>query len=411
MIVPKCRFCGAGLQHTFVDLGVSPLANAYVREAQLDQMEAFYPLHARVCSRCFLVQVDAFQSPNRLFEDYAYFSSFSESWLRHAEDYAREMTRRFCLDERSLVIEIASNDGYLLQYFHKSGIPVLGIEPAKNVARAAEARGIPTLTKFFGASTATELRLAGPQADLIVANNVIAHVPDLRDFVAGFQLLLKPEGVLTIEFPHLLRLIENNEFDTIYHEHFSYFSLLTMNKVLAEHGLRVFDVEELSTHGGSLRVYACHREDMGRSVADRVDALRDKEEAAGLSGIGAYTSFSARVFEVKRALLECLIAIKQQGKTIAAYGAPAKGNTLLNFCGIGRDFLDYAVDQSPHKQGLFLPGTRIPISPPERLTKTKPDYVLILPWNLKDEIVKQMAHVRNWGGQFIIPIPRVQVLS
>ncbi len=408
---PACRFCGSPLHHTFVDLGMSPLANSYLSPEQLNQAEPFYPLHARVCDRCFLVQVDEFGGPEAIFTDYAYFSSFSSSWLKHAEDYVRMMVSRFGVASGNLVVEIASNDGYLLQYFRDRKIDVLGIEPAQNVAKAAQEKGTPTISKFFGLATAQELTASGKQADVIVANNVLAHVPGLVDFVSGLQCLLKPGGVLTLEFPHLLRLIESNQFDTIYHEHFSYFSFCTVEKIFASRGLTIFDVEELPTHGGSLRVFCCHAGASDRQATDRIAQLRESEIAAGILKLDTYCRFAEQVKETKRSLLSLLIEIKRQGKSIVGYGAPAKGNTLLNYCGIGRDFLDYTVDMSPHKQGHFLPGTHIPIYAPEQIHRTRPDYVLILPWNLRDEIIGQLAEIRQWGGKFILPIPKAEIVS
>jgi len=411
MSVPKCRFCGAPLQHTFADLGMAPLSNSFLRPEQLNEMEPFYPLHARVCAQCFLVQLEQFECPDKIFGDYAYFSSYSESWLKHAREYADRMVERFHLDGKSLVVEVASNDGYLLQYFQAKGIRVLGVEPAQNVATAAEKRGIPTLAKFFGARTARELIERGQQADLLVGNNVLAHVPDLKDFVAGLKLVLKPTGILTVEFPHLLRLMEGNQFDTIYHEHFSYFSFCTAEQIFAQHGLLVFDVEEIATHGGSLRLYVCQTEGGPKNIHSRVPELRERELAAGIRNLQSYSGFGERVRETKRALLDFLIGIKRAGKSVAGYGAPAKGNTLLNYCGIGTDFLDYTVDVSPHKQNHFLPGSHIPIHHPEMIRRTRPDYVLILPWNLRDEIIGKMAHIREWGGRFVIPVPCPQVIE
>jgi len=405
-----CRFCGTPLTESFADLGVSPPSNAYLAEADLRRMEPFYPLHAYVCANCLLVQLDEFQTPDQLFGHYRYFSSFSESWLRHAERYAEAMIGRFSIGARSQVVEVASNDGYLLQFFHRRGVPVLGIEPATNVARAAEEKGITTLVRFFNVSTARNVVLMGKQADLLIGNNVLAHVPDLNGFVAGLKIALKPEGALTMEFPHLLKLVAFNQFDTIYHEHFSYFSLLTAARVFARHGLRLFDVEELETHGGSLRVFACH-EGAGHQASGRVAALLSREREAGLERIESYRGFAENVRKVKRDLLSFLIRAKEDGKTVAGYGAPAKGNTLLNFCGIRTDLLDYTVDLSPHKQGLFLPGSRVPIFTPAKISETKPDYVLILPWNLQDEIMAQMGHIRDWGGRFVVPIPELKVLG
>jgi len=405
----ECRFCSNLLKHTFVDLGMSPLSNAYLKLDSINKAEKFYPLHAYVCENCFLVQLEEFETPDHIFSDYAYFSSYSETWLRHAENYTELMTERFGLNENSQVIEIASNDGYLLQYFQKQNIPVLGIEPAANVAKVAEEKGIPSLVKFFGVSTAQELVNQGIQADLLLGNNVLAHVPDLNDFVAGMKIVLKPNGILTMEFPHVLQLILQNQFDTIYHEHFSYFSFLTVEKVFATHGLTLFDVEELPTHGGSLRIYGQHN-DGKKPISDRVSLLKSKERKAGLEQLETYLGFGDKVKSIKCDLLSFLIDAKKQGKSIVGYGAPAKGNTLLNYCGIRTDLIDYVVDRSPHKQGLFLPGTHIPISHPDKIRGTKPDYLLILPWNLKDEIMGQMADIREWGGKFIVPIPEVEIL-
>ncbi len=408
----RCRFCGGALALSFADLGMSPLSNAFLRAGQLDRMEPFYPLHARVCEQCFLVQLEQFAAPEALFGgEYAYFSSYADSWLEHAAAYAEAMTGRFGLGAGSRVVEIASNDGYLLQYFVQRGIPVLGIEPADNVAAAAEAKGVPTVRRFFGTATARELAASGKQADLLVGNNVLAHVPDLNDFVAGLAVLLKPGGVITLEFPHLLRLMAEGQFDTIYHEHFSYFSFLAAERVFAAHGLTLFDVERIPTHGGSLRVYGRHEADCAKRVAASVPALRALEREAGLERAQTYAAFADRVQEAKRHLLRFLIDARDAGKRVAGYGAPAKGNTLLNYCGVRSDLLEYTVDRSPHKQGLYLPGTHIEISHPDRIAATRPDYVLILPWNLTGEIVAQMAHVRSWGGRFVVPIPRARVLD
>ena len=407
---PACRFCTARLKRTFVDLGMSPLCQTHISPDQLGRMEPFYPLHALVCEDCFLVQLEEYVSPIEIFSEYAYFSSYSDSWVEHARRYAEAMISRLGLDARSRVVELASNDGYLLQHFVRAGIPVLGVEPAANVARVALQKGIPTLVRFFGRDTARQIAEDGGRADLLLGNNVLAHVPRLNDFVAGMKLLLKPGGVITMEFPHLYRLVEGNQFDTIYHEHFSYFSFLTAEKVFAAHGLTLFDVEELPTHGGSLRIYARHAENRALPVSAAVDALRRLELEAGFTRLETYASFAQRVKETKRALLEFLIRAKRAGKKLAGYGAPGKGNTLLNYCGIRTDFLDYTVDRSPYKQGKFTPGTRIPIVHPDTIAQTRPDYVLILPWNLKDEITRQMAHVRDWGGKFVVPIPTVSVL-
>ncbi len=406
----ECRFCGNSLNHTFVDLGMSPLSNAYLKVEHINCAEKFYPLHSYVCEKCFLVQLEEFETPEDIFSDYAYFSSYSDTWLSHAKSYTQLMVERFGFDQTSQVIEIASNDGYLLQYFQKKGIPVLGIEPAANVAKVAEEKGIPSLVKFFGVQTAKELVAEGKQADLLLGNNVLAHVPDLNDFVAGMKIVLKSQGILTMEFPHVLQLIQHNQFDTIYHEHFSYFSFLTVEKIFATHGLTLFDVEELSTHGGSLRIYGRHSDRDGK-ISHRVTELKAKEIQAGLNQIETYLGFGEKVKSIKRDLLSFLIDAKNQGKSIVGYGAPAKGNTLLNYCGIRTDLLDYTVDRSPHKQGLFLPGTHIPIYNPDKVEKTKPDYLLILPWNIKDEIMEQMAHIREWGGQFVVPIPQVEVIG
>ena len=405
----NCRSCGAPLTQTFADLGSSPLANSYLTEAQLEEAEPFYPLRVLVCDRCFLVQLPPVATPEEIFSDYAYFSSYSESWLRHARDYAERMIDRFGLDSTSNVVEIASNDGYLLQYFKKRGVSVLGIEPARNVAAAAEEAGIRTRVEFFGRETAQMLRSTGDEADLLVGNNVLAHVPDLTGFVAGLRTLLKPGGVVTMEFPHLLRLIERTEFDTIYHEHLFYFSLLAVGRPFEEAGLTLFDVEELPTHGGSLRIYARHTTDESKPVSASLASLREQEREAGLERLDTYKRFDERVREVKRNLLEFLIDAKRAGKSIVGYGAPAKGNTLLNYCGIRGDFLDYVVDRSPHKQGRFLPGTHLAIRDPDEVARTKPDYLLLLAWNLKDEIIEQMGHVRAFGCRFVVPIPEPTV--
>jgi len=389
---------------------MSPLANSYVRPEKVNAMEPFYPLHAYVCTSCWLVQLQMYETGEHIFSDYAYFSSFSDSWLAHAKAYTEKMRERFALSAKSLVIEIASNDGYLLQYFKGAGVPVLGIEPAANCAEAAVAKGIPSIVKFFGEKTARELVAGGKQADLLLGNNVLAHVPDLNDFVKGMKIVLKSTGVITMEFPHLQRLVDECQFDTIYHEHFSYFSFITVEQVFAKHGITLFDVDELPTHGGSLRIYGRHTEDASKPVSDRVVELREREARLGYKGIELYKSFSERVMATKRDILQFMIDAKRQGKTIAGYGAPAKGNTLLNYCGIRTDMISYTVDRSPHKQGSFLPGTRIPIYAPEKIRETKPDYVFILPWNLKDEVMQQMVHIRDWGGKFVIPIPSVTVV-
>lgn len=407
----KCRFCKTSLKDTFVDLGMSPLSNSYLKPEQLNNAEKFYPLHTYICEKCLLVQLEEFESPDRIFSDYAYFSSYSDSWLEHSKQYVSLMIDRFGFNESSQIIEIASNDGYLLHFFQDRNISVLGIEPAANVAQVAESKGIPTLVKFFGVQTAQELFDQGKTSDLLLGNNVLAHVPDINDFVAGMKVILKPEGVLTMEFPHLWQLIHQNQFDTIYHEHFSYLSFTTVEKIFAHHDLTLFDVEELSTHGGSLRIYGKHNHNQKFAVSDRVALLKDKEHIAGLDKVDTYLQFSNQVMSTKRKLLSFLIELKNAGKTVVGYGAPAKGNTLLNYCGIRTDLLDYTCDRSPHKQGLFLPGTHIPIYHPDKIAETKPDYILILPWNLKTEICSQLSYIREWGGKFIVPIPEVEVLE
>ena len=404
-----CRFCGTGLRHTFVDLGMSPPCEAILERAQLNQMEAFYPLHAFVCDHCFLVQLQEYVAPEDIFSEYAYFSSYSDSWLAHAKAYTKLMIERFKVNAQSQIVELASNDGYLLQYFVEAGIPVLGIEPAANVAKVATDKGVPTLVKFFSADLAEELVRDGTQADLLVGNNVLAQVPDLRSFVKGMKTLLKPQGIITLEFPHLMRLIGENQFDTIYHEHFSYFSFLTVKKVLAEFGLTVFDVDELPAHGGSLRIYARHDQDSSRPVSLRAQELVEREDKAGFTRLETYFSFAEKVKETKRKILDFLIRVKREGKSVAGYGAPGKGNTLLNYCGIRSDFIDYTVDRNPYKHGKFLAGTHIPVFDTSKIRETKPDYVLILPWNLKKEISEQLSYVREWGGKLVVLIPEVEI--
>jgi SAM-dependent methyltransferase len=408
----SCRLCGVELRRVFIDLGMSPLSNAYLRAEQLHRMEPFYPLRVYVCQGCLLVQLPVAQRAAEIFGDeYLYFSSYSESWLRHCEAYAGMACERFGLNDRSLVVELASNDGYLLQYFKRRHIPVLGVEPSRNVAQVAvEQRGIPTLARFFGRELASELRAQGQAADLIVANNVLAHVPDLHDFLAGIATLLRPGGVCTVEFPHLLRLMQENQFDTIYHEHFSYFSLLTARRAFAQHGLDLFDVDELPTHGGSLRLYARPRA-AGATPSEKVALLEKREAAAGLGALEGYLGFRSQVERCKRDLLSFLIKARQEGKRVVGYGAPAKGNTLLNYCGVREDLIDFTVDRSPHKQGRYLPGTHIPIRAPQDLQAARPDYILILPWNLKEEIVEQLADARTWGARFVVPIPRIELLE
>lgn len=404
-----CRSCGAELEQTFVDLGMSPLCESYPAAGDFNRGEIYYPLHVYVCSECFLVQLEELESGENIFSDYAYFSSYSDSWLRHCEKYCSRMIDRLGLNGDSFVVEVASNDGYLLQYFVNRGIPVLGIEPATNVAEAALAKNVPTMVRFFGSQLALDLAREGRCADLIAGNNVLAQVPDLNDFVAGLALLLKPEGVLTLEFPHLLRLIERNEFDTIYHEHYSYFSLLTTVRILEKHGLRVFDVEELASHGGSLRVFACRAVSASHVVNANVTRVLDEEAGAGLDHAAGYDGFGGKVRQTKFALLDFLLTAAKEGKTVAGYGAPGKSATLLHYCGIGRDLIAYTVDRSPHKQGRFLPGSHIPIYHPDHIRQTKPDYVVILPWNLKDEIMQQLEYIREWGGRFVVPIPELTI--
>ncbi|HEV2397939.1 MAG TPA: class I SAM-dependent methyltransferase [Candidatus Sulfotelmatobacter sp.] len=404
-----CRFCGAGLQRTFVDLGLSPLCETYPAAADFSRGEVYYPLHVYVCDNCFLVQLEEYESAESIFSDYAYFSSYSDSWLKHCEHYCNKMTSRLGLNENSFVVEVASNDGYLLQYFVREGVPVLGIEPAANVAKVAVERGVPSLVRFFGTELAKELAAEGRCADLVLGNNVLAQVPDLNDFVEGLKITLKPEGVLTLEFPHLLKLIELNEFDTIYHEHFSYFSMVTTIRIMEAHGLRVFDVEELKSHGGSLRVYACRTECTLHALQPSVAKVLADEAQAGLTSPKGYETFARQVRDTKFALVEFLLEAAKSGKSVAGYGAPGKSATLLHYCGIGNDLIEYTVDRSPYKQGRFLPGNHIPISHPDRIREARPDYVVILPWNLKDEIMEQLRYVREWGGRFVVPIPKVAI--
>jgi hypothetical protein len=404
-----CRHCSAPLRHTFVDLGMSPLCESFLSADQLDTMEPFYPLHVFVCESCFLVQLQQYVSPESIFSEYAYFSSYSDSWLQHAQRYTQQMIERWSLGPRQQVVELASNDGYLLQYFVARGVPSLGIEPAANVAAAAAAKGVPTRVAFFGRDEARRLVGEGTQADLLIGNNVLAQVPDLADFVGGMKILLRRGGVATLEFPHLLQLMEGNQFDTIYHEHFSYFSLVTTCRIFEEHGLEVFDVEEIPTHGGSLRIFVRHPEDVSKTMTARLEALARRERELGFERLDHYTRFRHQVEDTKRRLLEFLIHARGAGRSVVGYGAPGKGNTLLNYCGIRTDFLDYTVDRNPYKHGRFTPGTHIPIYPPDRISETRPDYVLILPWNIKDEIMAQLSHIRAWGGSFVVPIPSVTV--
>ena len=404
-----CRFCDSPLRKIFVDLGMAPLVSSYLSAADLHRVEMFYPLRVYVCEQCYLVQLPQAETPEKLFGDYPYFSSISASWLRHAQAYVNQMMERCRFDDRSQVIEIASNDGYLLQYFKERGVPVLGVEPAVNVAEFARNAGIPTVVKFFGSKTARELALEGKQADLLLGNNVLAHVPDINDFVTGMKMLLKRDGLITMEFPHLLKLIEENQFDTIFHEHFSYLSFLTVEQIFAKHELVIFDVEEVPTHGGSLRIYARHAKVEDKSTTDRAQDLRQREIGAGFDRVETYCAFEKRAQVTKHKLVKCLVELKQDGRSIVGYGAPGKGCILLNYCGIRSDFLDYVVDLSPHKQGLFIPGTHNPIYHPNKIRETKPDYVLILPWNLRGEIMEQLSFIREWGGRFIVPIPEVTV--
>lgn len=405
----KCRFCDTPLNHVFADLDHAPPSNSYLTPDELNQKEVYYPLKIWTCGQCFLTQIDEFKSHAEIFSsDYAYFSSFSSSWLAHAKRYVDDMTARFGLTAQSHVTEVAANDGYLLQYVKEKGISCLGVEPTANTAAAAREKGLDMREVFFGAQTATQLRDEGFASDLMAANNVLAHVPDIRDFVTGFKILLKPEGVATFEFPHLLQLVQQNQFDTIYHEHFSYLSLLTVQQIFSDVGLRVFDVEELPTHGGSLRVYACHAQS-GHETAAHVDTILSKEKAAGMEEIGFYTAFQEKVDAVRLGFLDFLIRANKEGKTIAAYGAAAKGNTLLNYCGVRKGLIDYVCDLSPHKQGKLLPGSHIPVASPDRLKEDKPDYIVILPWNLKDEIETQLSYCREWGAKFIVAVPALEV--
>jgi SAM-dependent methyltransferase len=407
-----CLFCGAPLRHVFIDLGMSPLCESYVPEEKLNSMEPFYPLTVYVCEKCYLVQLHEYVSPADIFTEYAYFSSYADSWVQHAKNYTDMITERLGLNAKSFVVELASNDGYLLQHFVAKGIPVLGVEPAANVAKVAvEQKNVPTLVKFFGVQTAKEMAAEGKYADLVLGNNVLAQVPDVNDFVGGIKVILKPGGVVTIEFPHLLRLMDENQFDTIYHEHFFYFSFLSAGAVFAKHGMTLFDVEEVPTHGGSLRIFGCHSGEGAFPMTKRAKEMIAREKRAGLESLKAYDRFGEQVRETKRKILEFLITAKRQGKRIAGYGAPGKGNTLLNYCGIREDFIEFTVDRNTYKQGKYLPGTHIPIRHPDRIMEAKPDYVFILPWNFKDEIMKQLSFIREWGGKFVVPIPSIRVVS
>jgi hypothetical protein len=407
---PSCRACGAELTHAFLDLGMSPLCQTQIHPGDLNKGENFYPLRVYLCTRCFLVQLEEYVRPEVIFgAAYPYFSSYSESWVEHARQYTDKMIAERGIGRQSFIVELASNDGYLLQHFKARGIRCLGVEPTAGTARAALDKGIPTVVEFFGTRLAAKLRAEHGVVDLVLGNNVLAHVPDLNDFVAGVAMLLGPSSFCTFEFPHLMRLIESNQFDTIYHEHFSYFSFATVSSVFAAHGLTMFDVEELPTHGGSLRIYAQPEATGTRATTDRVPALLAREREEGVHDLAMYGRFQAQVHATKRGLLRFLIEARESGKTIVGYGAPGKGNTLLNYCGIGTDFLDYTVDRNPMKQGTYTPGTRIPIRDPEAIRTTRPDYVLILPWNLRDEIERKMSYIREWGGRFIVPIPRIEV--
>jgi C-methyltransferase C-terminal domain/Putative zinc binding domain/Methyltransferase domain len=407
-----CRFCGTRLTRSFIDLGLSPLCQTQIYPDHADEGEMFYPLHVWVCDECFLVQLAEYVKPETIFgPEYPYYSSYSPSWVEHARRYANRMMSDYGIGRDSFVVEIASNDGYLLQHFVAENVRCLGVEPAGGVAEAARSKGIPTVNRFFGTATAAAVAGEHGKADLMLGNNVLAHVPDLNDFVRGLKTMLARDGMITMEFPHLLKLIELNQFDTIYHEHFSYFSFTTVQKVFRHHGLKLFDVEELSTHGGSLRIYAAHEESAARAISERVGELLRREEQKGFTSIEFYSGFERKARETKRKLLDFLIQAKRADKTIVGYGAPGKGNTLLNYCGIRRDFLDYTVDRNPHKQGTYTPGTRIPILDPSAIFETRPDYILILPWNLREEIVKSMAAVREWGGRFVVPIPEVEVID
>ena len=406
----NCRFCGTELEYVFVDLGEAPPSNSFLNVAQLDKPESYYPLKIFVCSNCFLVQVDEYKKANEIFDsEYAYFSSYSTSWLAHAKSYTEKMVDRFGISNNSLVVEIASNDGYLLQYFQEKQIPVLGIEPTECTAKVAREKGIESITEFFGADFAKKLVLENRKADLLLGNNVLAHVPDINDFVKGLKIALKKEGVITMEFPHLVKLIENNQFDTIYHEHFSYFSFTTVSRIFEAHGLVMFDVDEIPTHGGSLRIYAGHKEDTSKSISDKVGELLERENSIGISDLNYYKGFGEKVSRIKMDLLQFLAEQKKNNKKVAAYGAAAKGNTLLNYCGISNDVIRFVVDASPYKQGKFLPGSHIPILKEEIIREEKPEFILILPWNIKEEIINQLSYIREWGGQFVISIPELQI--
>ena len=405
-----CRFCKTQLEHVFIDLQNSPASNSFLKEEELNEPETFFPLKVYTCSNCFLVQIDEYKKSDAIFNgDYVYFSSYSQSWLAHAKSYTQLMTDRFALNSDSLVIEIASNDGYLLQYFNENKIAVLGIEPTANTAEVAVQKGIATVVDFFGVRLATSLASQNKKADLLLGNNVLAHVPDINDFVGGMKIILKEHGVITMEFPHLMQLVDNNQFDTIYHEHFSYLSFYTVKQIFEAQGLEMFDVQEIPTHGGSLRIYAKHQEDKTKDISENVAMLLDKEKVKGLNGLEYYTNFTQKALTVKMNLIEFLIQQKRDGKLVAAYGAAAKGNTLLNYCGIKKDMIDFVVDANPHKQNKFLPASHIPVVDEQYLKNRKPDFVLILPWNLKDEVTAQLQYIRAWGGKFVVPIPELEI--
>ena len=407
----QCRFCKTKLEHEFIDLYNAPASNSFLTPQQLNEPETFYPLRVFVCHNCFLVQIDEYQSSEAIFNsEYVYFSSYSTSWLEHSKKYVEAMASRFSLNEASLVVEIASNDGYLLQYFVEKGIPVMGIEPTTNTAEAARQKGVPTITEFFSTKLASRLAAEGKQADLFLGNNVLAHVPDIVDLIAGMKIILKPAGVITMEFPHLVQLINNNQFDTIYHEHFSYLSFYTIKAIFSSQGLELFDVEEIPTHGGSLRIYAKHADNAAQPVTPNVQALLDKEISYGITDLAYYKGFQQRALEVKLDLLSFLIQQKQEGKKVAAYGAAAKGNTLLNYSGVKHDLIDFVVDANPSKQGKLLPASHIPVVNEAMLKETKPPYVIILPWNIRDEITRQLHYIREWGGQFVVFIPKVEII-
>ena len=406
----NCRFCNEPITNIFVDLGIAPLSNAFLKKEVLDDTEKKFPLCVYVCDNCFLVQLPEFEKPENIFKDYAYFSSYSSTWLEHAENYVNMIIKKFNFNEKSTVMEIASNDGYLLQFFKEKNIPILGIEPAANVAKMAKEKGIPTITKFFGVNTANELKKEGKSFDLIIGNNVLAHVPNINDFIEGMKILLNSDGIITMEFPHLMQLIEKNQFDTIYHEHFSYFSFYSVIQIFEKHNLKIFDVEELTTHGGSLRIYVTHIENSTHILSNTVKNLLDKEIKFGITDMCTYTNFQENIIKIKNQLLDFVSSVKNEKKKIVCYGAAAKGNTLLNYCGIGKENIEYVVDINSHKQGLYLPGSHLHIKKPEEIKKDKPDFILILPWNIKEEIMKDISFIHDWNGKFVIPIPKVIII-